>query len=422
MASIIVIGAGVAGLAAGQRLRQLGHDVLILEAQGRIGGRVLTQHSDDGNVIELGAEFIHGEHAATWAAMQAAGQPLQAGDVVEVGQTATRRIYALDGRIVAGDSPFADDVERWKDSVDTHDHDDTTDLASVAEWFERPVTAGNMAAFMAQERISRYEAAPASRLSVAALRREHKQNRAGGRNFRVMCGYDRLVTLLAQGLDIRLNTPVWQVNWQADGAEVVTDGGERLRARHVVITVPISLLQMGVLQFSPPLPAAKRRALHALEMGHGYKLVLRFRQAFWPEIDFLVTQGTVQTWWPLTQRQGEAALMSFTAGPAALHLSALGEAGAVARALAELERVFGAVVRQQFIGAVAKDWALDPWAHGAYTYTPVGAADARDVLAQPVGPLHFAGEATLSNGHHATVHGAIESGWRVGEEMGSAKC
>ncbi|MCW1969656.1 MAG: FAD-dependent oxidoreductase [Anaerolineae bacterium] len=421
MCKIIVIGAGAAGLAAGQRLRQLGHDVLVLEAQDRIGGRVLTQHSDDGNVIELGAEFIHGEHAATWAAMQAAGQPLQAEDVVEVGQTAVRRIYVLDGRIVAGDSPFANEVERWKDSLDTHQHDDTTDLVSVADWFEQPVLAGDIAALIAQDRIARYEAAPASRLSVTALRREHKQHQSGGRNFRVTCGYDRLINLLAQGLNIRLNTPVWQVNWQADGAEVVTDDGQRLRARHVVVTVPVSLLQMGMLQFNPPLPAAKRRALHALEMGQAYKLVLRFRQAFWPEIDFLVTQGTVQTWWPLTQQQGEAALMSFTAGPAALHLSALGEAGAVARALAELERVFGAVVREQFIGAVVKDWSLDPWARGAYTYTAVGTADARDVLAQPIGPLHFAGEATLSNGHHATVHGAIESGWRVGEEIGSAK-
>jgi monoamine oxidase len=61
MNNTIIIGAGVAGLAAGQRLRQLGHDVLILEAQGRIGGRILTDYSN--GALELGAEFVHGEKA-----------------------------------------------------------------------------------------------------------------------------------------------------------------------------------------------------------------------------------------------------------------------------------------------------------------------------------------------------------------------
>lgn len=413
MNNTIIIGAGAAGLAAGQRLRQLGHDVLILEAQGRIGGRVLTDYSN--GALELGAEFVHGEKAMTWDVMRDSGQPLQTQDYVEVGQNVHRRIYALNEQLVAGDSPFANEAETWKDSIDVQAHNDELDVTSVADWFGQRAPADNVAAKMAQDRISRYEAADASRLSVSALRHEHQQNSAGPRNFRIISGYDRVIQALAQGLNIRLNTPVCRVNWHSGKAEVVTADGQRLRARHVVITIPLSLLQAGFIQFDPPLPVAKRQAIHALDMGHGYKLALRFTQAFWPDIDFLSTLDMVQTWWPLDHAPMPT-LMSFTAGPAALWLSALGEAGAIQQALAELTGVFGAVVREQFVDALVKDWSLDPWARGAYTYTPVGAANAREVLAQPVGPLHFAGEATLSNGHHATVHGAIESGFRAAEE------
>ncbi|MBU6361292.1 MAG: FAD-dependent oxidoreductase [Chloroflexi bacterium] len=417
MNNTIIIGAGVAGLAAGQRLRQLGHDVLILEAQGRIGGRILTDYSN--GALELGAEFVHGEKAMTWNVMRDKGQPLQTQDYVEVGQNVHRHIYALNGYLMAGDSPFANEAETWKDSIDVQAHNDQLDMTSVADWFGQRAPIDNVAAKMAQDRISRYEAADASRLSVSALRHEHQQNSAGSRNFRIISGYDRVIQTLAQGLTIRLNTPAYQVNWQGSSAEVVTADRQRLQAQHVVITIPLSLLQAGFIQFDPPLPVAKRQAIHSLDMGHGYKLALRFQQAFWPDIDFLSMLDTVQTWWPL-HHAPMPTLMSFTAGPAALWLSALGEAGAIQQALTKLTAVFGAIVREQFVGALVKDWSLDPWARGAYTYTPVGAANARDVLAQPVGPLHFAGEATLSNGHHATVHGAIESGFRAAEE--SAKC
>jgi monoamine oxidase len=62
-------------------------------------------------------------------------------------------------------------------------------------------------------------------------------------------------------------------------------------------------------------------------------------------------------------------------------------------------------------------WSEDPWSLGGYTYSPVGMGDAREALAAPLGPLHFAGEATPTNGHIATVHGAIESGWRAADEV-----
>jgi monoamine oxidase len=110
-------------------------------------------------------------------------------------------------------------------------------------------------------------------------------------------------------------------------------------------------------------------------------------------------------------------MMNFTAGPAAQLLSGLGERAAIDFGIAALRGYFGSEVEQHFVSAKAMDWSLQPWFRGAYSYTPVGGGDARAILRKPIGPLHFAGEATGDHGHHATVHGAIESGERAIDEL-----
>ncbi|MBI1877640.1 MAG: FAD-dependent oxidoreductase [Chloroflexi bacterium] len=99
-------------------------------------------------------------------------------------------------------------------------------------------------------------------------------------------------------------------------------------------------------------------------------------------------------------------------------MAALGEDKAVKQGLAEAVALFGSVVGETFVKGRLVDWSGDAWTRGGYSYTPVGAGDARAKLATPVAQtLFFAGEATLTNGHAATVHGAIESGRRAAEEI-----
>jgi monoamine oxidase len=101
-----------------------------------------------------------------------------------------------------------------------------------------------------------------------------------------------------------------------------------------------------------------------------------------------------------------------------LPLAALGNDEAVGQGLAEVVALFGPVAGETFIKGQLVDWSGDTWARGGYSYSPVGAGDARAKLAAPIVPtLFFAGEATLTNGHAATVHGAIESGRRAADEI-----
>lgn len=66
MTRILVVGAGAAGISAARSLDGQGHDVVVLEARDRLGGRTFTDYTIAGHAVELGAEFIHGEHVATW--------------------------------------------------------------------------------------------------------------------------------------------------------------------------------------------------------------------------------------------------------------------------------------------------------------------------------------------------------------------
>jgi monoamine oxidase len=146
------------------------------------------------------------------------------------------------------------------------------------------------------------------------------------------------------------------------------------------------------------------------------KLMLWFERQLWPDFVVLSTDGRIATWWPV-ESAATPTLMGYVGGPATLEVAALGEQGAITLALAELSQLFGADLAAACLGGRLSGWSDDPWSLGAYTYSPVGIGDARAALAAPLGPLHFAGEATLTNGHIATVHGAIESGRRAAEEI-----
>jgi monoamine oxidase len=152
-------------------------------------------------------------------------------------------------------------------------------------------------------------------------------------------------------------------------------------------------------------------------MGHVTKLVLWFDRELWPVCSAISTDGRVATWWPV-ESAATPTLMGYTGGAKALALAAIGEAGAIEAGAAELSALLGSDVRPALLGGRLADWSRDEWTLGAYSYSAVGIGDARAVLAEPVeDTLYFAGEATVTWGHLATVHGAIESGARAAEAL-----
>ncbi len=255
------------------------------------------------------------------------------------------------------------------------------------------------------------------RSAEAALAEMHDSS-VGENDFRILDGYDSLINHLAEGLDLRLNTLVKRITWSGAGVQVETSTG-MFEAENAIITLPLGVLQAGTVLFDPPLPAHKQNAINGLRMGPGIKLVYRFEQSIAPEgIMALYSAGTPPMWWSPSfgHETNQVVWTAFCTGDYARELLSLGETGALKRALETLR----GELRQpdlQPIDCHLMNWVADPLALGAYSVTPPGGMGARETLAEPIGRLFWAGEATAPEAGAATVHGAYASGQRAAADV-----
>ena len=401
MADVIVIGAGAAGLAAACDLIAAGAAVTILEARHRIGGRISTAHDERLPVpAELGPEFLHGRPPEIWNLLDPA------------------RLTAYE---VLGESWFAGEqgLEKVRDEAQE-------DLMARLPGFTQPdrsfasvLAATGRNTPSARAYVEGFNAAFADRISVQSLVRDEEAARRieGHRAFRILEGYDGVAeALLPAKAELHLHCPVEQVNWRAGQVEI-TAAGTTYRASKAIITVPLPLLQKNSIQLSPE-PSAILAAARQLEMGQAMRVTCCFRERFWESsADFSFLHGrdeAVPTWWSTLPLYAPV-LVGWAAGPK--FRANLNVRDAV-RSLASLLRVPERTVEQQIVTTCFHDWHADPYAGGAYSYTPVGAVPAHGVLATPVeNTLYFAGEHTETEGHSGTVHGAIATGRRAARQV-----
>jgi monoamine oxidase len=233
------------------------------------------------------------------------------------------------------------------------------------------------------------------------------------------------------------------VEWQRGSAKVVVEskfsGRKTFSAPRLLITVPLGVLQQppvreGAIEFAPII-AQKQSALEKLAMGEVVRITFRFREPFWgsasnipnargrdlSQMSFVFSQQKpFPTWWT-TLPIRSAILVGWAAGPNAQTLRGRSEEFILQQAIASLSAILGTDIqslREWLDSWHFHDWQSDPFSRGAYSYVMVGGMDAQKELAAPVvDTLFFAGEATESQGHHATVHGAISSGYRAAREI-----
>jgi monoamine oxidase len=242
-----------------------------------------------------------------------------------------------------------------------------------------------------------------------------------GDDFRILDGYDCLATMLAEGLDIRLNAVVESVDWSGEGVRIHTADGQDYEADNAIITLPLGVLQARRVRFTPELPADKQAAIQHLRMGPVIKLVFRFDEHVLPEGIFALSIPlNPPIWWSPTSGQsdqGAQVITGYASGDWARALLALGEDGALAHGLESLRAELNRPDLQP-TWAQLVNWPDDPFALGGYSVATPGHADARAILARPVSKyLFFAGEATAPNDIAATVHGAYVTGKRAASEI-----
>ncbi|WP_422037063.1 FAD-dependent oxidoreductase [Roseibium sp.] len=297
--AVAVVGAGVSGLAAANRLTGEGYEVTVLEARRRTGGRILTDRSL-GMPLDLGASWIHGTD----------GNPLtDLAGTKDLDMRATDETYVIRG----------DDGREISD-------------ADAPAWLENVLE------------VQHSLAADAEDVNGAAYRVDADYD---GEEVILPGGYDQLLGGLTAGLDIRFGHVVTRVDVDQDGVRLRDSAGREATFDAVILTVPLGVLKQGGITFSPPLPRWKQAAIARLGMGTLDKVYLRYDDVFWDaDVTWIATpenglpEGQFNQWLNLYFYTGEPVIVAFNGAGPARDLAALPDAEIVRRARQTLERAY----------------------------------------------------------------------------------
>jgi monoamine oxidase len=417
---VVVVGAGMAGLTAARALAEAGLQVLVVEAQDRIGGRILTRHVGD-EAIELGAEFIHGRPPELWALIDEAGLETYERDGAQV-CFEEGALRDCGGEM---DSIF-EPLERLKDFAGPD--------MSFAEYLDRERTPmeqrGPMIGY-----VEGFNAADHREISAASLGAQQKAEDASGsdHNYRLRGGYDQLPRYLSEritefGGRVLTGTAVKEIRWEQGLVEVVSDLWN-FSAPRAVVTLPLAVLQSGSVTIEPQ-PTRILEAAKRLRMGQVRRFTLLFAERLWEnlppqpalgEMSFLFAFGEMPPVWWTSRPEMTHTITGWVGGPRSGALTGMDAKTLGRKACATLGRIFGVKkerVHELMRGCYTHDWQYDRFALGAYSYVATGGLKASRQMTEPVEEtLFFAGEHTDVTGHWGTVHAAMRSGLRAAEQI-----
>jgi monoamine oxidase len=412
---VIVIGAGIAGLTAAQILQKSGVNVKVLEASERMGGRIFTLRNWSENPIELGGEFIHGDRSA-WAELL---ESLQ----VELYNFTDDydEYYVIDNQLVI--ESYLEGNEEYERAVDF-----------MEEIYEGSGENINLRAFMEQHNfspamlnlleswISVEYGTDTKNIQLAALIETAEKWNSGYTNYILPeIGMDEVLEKVFQEIIplIHFNQVVEKIDYSQEEIIIKTPT-ESYSADKVIITLPLGVLKKyQTTLFEPALPESKQLAIKDLGIDFGMKIILKFNEPFWDEYLGDVFGGTlVPDYYPSAKTDEEAILTAYVMGERAKFLAdKSGEA--VNLILEELCAIFNSRLPNfNFIEAYIMDWGSAPYALGAYSYPSASAQKNREILAENIAQkLFFAGEASNTFGHPATIHGAMETGYQSATDV-----
>jgi monoamine oxidase len=393
---VLIVGAGAAGLYAGYILKSKGIDFQILEASANFGGRLAKLTGFANFPIDLGAQWLHGKNNIL-------------GDLIKKSET----------KITLDDS----DAKFWFNNqlvtelprdVNIFEGDNLPDISFEAYAIQQGL--GNEYKFIV-ENLAGDQGADASTLSVYYNNLEEENWSSGDDDFKFQETYFDLIDKeIASHVSDKIvfNTVVNKIDYSNDEIKIHDINDIVFQADKVIITVPISILKSNDILFQPTLPTAKTNAFSKIGMGAGMKVILKFSNKFF---DQNIIGGSICAAYAddsVGKAQSDNVLLAFVMGEQAEYLTSLGSDSAITQALlGELDLMYNGQATASFLVAHVENWTTNPFIRGAYSYSSVGMGNARAIAAQPIDKkIYFAGEAMNLNGHHQTVQGAIETGYR----------
>lgn len=421
---VVVIGGGFAGLVAARDLTRAGIDTIVVEARDRLGGRAYYRDSELGQKLEFGGGFVHWIQPHLWAEMNAYGAKLKpVGKVDHVywlnkGVVTKYGIGAFMGQIAPGEAaigegaldafpnphqPFplteaaiAADRVSVSERIDQLGLDAETAAMIRAHWtlsFNGPTSEGAWTQVL--------------RLVAVAGGSWEMRGQAESR-YMLEGGSAALIDAIAADTtaEIRLSTRVTTIRHGDDGVEIVARDGSVIRARKVIVTVPLGVLQS--IDFQPPLSPVKIAASERGQVSQGIKVWMRAKGKVEPFIAFAPEEYPLTMMGREYEIDGDTILLGF--GPSAERLDVADLAAVQAAARAWLPDI-------ELVGVDAHDWTSDPLSAGTWAMLRTGQlSEDLEELIRPEGPVTIAGS-DYALGWSGHFDGAIESGRRAARTL-----
>ncbi|XP_019457860.1 PREDICTED: lysine-specific histone demethylase 1 homolog 1 [Lupinus angustifolius] len=431
--TVIVVGAGLAGLVAARQLVFLGFKVVILEGRTRPGGRVKTRKIE-GDRVEAAADFggsvltgINGNPLGVLA--RQLGLPLhKVRDICPLYMPDGKNVDSeIDSRVEVSFNKLLERVCKLRQKMIEEVKSVDCPLGTALEAFRRVyhVAEDKEERILLNWHLANLEYANATHMSNLSMAYWDQDDpfEMGGDHCFIPGGNEVFVRALAEDLPIFYGRTVECVKYGSDGV-IVNAGGQEFRGDMALCTVPLGVLKKGSIEFVPELPQRKRDAIHRLGFGLLNKVIMLFPYNFWGgDLDTfghltedLSMRGEFFLFYSYSSVSGGPLLVALVAGEAALRFEMMSPVESVRRVLEVLKNIYNpkGITVPDPIQAVCTRWGKDHFAYGSYSYVAVGSSgDDYDILAESVGDgrLFFAGEAT-NKLYPATMHGAFLSGMR----------
>ncbi|RDX65780.1 putative polyamine oxidase 4 [Mucuna pruriens] len=400
--SVIVIGAGISGIAAARSLYDASFKVTVLESRDRLGGRIHTDYSF-GFPVDMGASWLHGVCNENPLAPLIRGLGLTlyrtSGDnsVLYDHDLESYMLFNIDGNPVSqqmvievGDT-FKKILEETGKVRDEHPEDISVSQAISVVLDRHPE--------LRQQGLA------------------HEEHVLSGGHGLMVQGYDPVIKSLAKDIDIRLNHRVKKISSGYNKVMVTVEDGRNFVADAAIITVPIGILKANLIEFEPRLPDWKVSAISDLGVGNENKIALRFDKVFWPNVELLgivaPTSYACGYFLNLHKATGHPVLVYMVAGRFAYDIEKLSDESAANFVMLQLKKMFPNA--SEPVQHLVSRWGTDPHSLGCYSYDLVGKPDdVYDKLRAPLGNLFFGGEA-VSLDNQGSVHGAYSAGVMAAE-------
>jgi monoamine oxidase len=400
---IVVIGAGAAGIAAARRILAANRKVIVIEAASQIGGRCLTDSTTFEVPFDRGARWMHNPDTnpiiklARAAGLEIVTAP--SGQKIRVGRRNAR----------AGETEdFLATLVKANRAID--DGSRKADMSCAAAL---PKELGDWGSTIDFALGANFAGKDLKDLSAV------DKIRAADRNTVFACrqGLGTLITKLGGDLPVSLSTPVTRLSWGSRDVTVETPSG-KIDARAAIITVSSNVLTSGSIKFLPDIPKRALDAASKLSLGSYDHIALQLpgNPLGLSRDDVIIEQSTSNRTALLLANMGGSSLCSIDVGGSfGRDLSAQGEAAMIAFAREWLTKLFGSEVTAAIKKSSATRWNASPYVLGAMSAAAPGGQASRKILAEPIGAMFIAGEAT-----HETLWGTVDGAWESGERAADA--